>query len=107
MSGEISEALAVGGQIAREQDRRLTRLEDDLYGKDGLRVAITALATSLKDVPDQLTAIQGEVARLKVAEEAHAQLTAKRRSWVEWARTSVVAIGAAVITGWMDRHGPK
>jgi hypothetical protein len=108
MTGEIGNALEVLGAINKEAARRIERLEDDLYGKDGLRVLITTLATRLEDVPEKLDALTTEVSALKVAEQNHADSVKTRKTifkeTLKWASKASAPLLAGVIGALTHRH---
>ncbi len=108
MTGEISNALEVLGAINKDAARRIDRLEEDLYGKDGLRVLITQLATRLEHVPEKLDTLTAEVASLKVAEQNHADSVKARRTifkeTLKWASKASAPLLAGVIGALTHRH---
>lgn len=98
MSGEISEALATAGEISKANGRRLERLEEDLYGPDGLRVQLTRLTTLLEPLPGQIQSLHASVAGLK----AEALITKERRGIVSWFLRIFGGAAAAGGGAWID-----
>lgn len=108
MAGEIGDALEVLGVINKEAVRRLERVEDDLYGKDGLRVLITQLATRLESVPAKLDHLTLEVAGLKLAEDHRVASGVVKRGIAKevfkWASKASAPLVAGLMGALAHRH---
>ena len=107
MTGEISNALEILGAINKDAVRRLDRLEEDLYGKDGIRVLITQLATRLEHVPDKIDALAEQVTRLQAAEDGRESAGAGKRGIWKWVVNAAVAMTSAIAGAYFTNRWSK
>src|ERR1700676_2638557 len=79
------------------QERRLGIIESDLYGKDGLRVQVTELVTTLRPIPAALLAIQTDIRNMREA-AAPTEQAAGESAWTKLSSFASVVKMAALST---------
>lgn len=103
------EALAVAGQVLKEIARRQDRVEDDLYGREGLRVQVTQTAEIVRPIPGQLEEIRRELHAIRTAPQPAAQVTVSVDRDTFWSKAAEIGaryliVPLAAIVGWFTRH---